>query len=45
MVFKDNTVKIKDFVERTYERIINKEFDLIYKELKKYGNIVCQLVQ
>ena len=39
VIFKDNTVKIKNFVERTYERIINKEFDLIYKELKKHENI------
>ena len=39
VIFKDNAVKIKNFVERTYERIINKEFDLIYKELKKYENI------
>ena len=39
VVFKDNTVKIKNFVERTYEMIINKAFDLIYKKLKKYENI------
>ena len=39
VIFKDNTVKIKNFVERTYEKIINKEFNLIYRELKKYGNI------
>lgn len=39
VVFKDNTVKIKNFVERIYEMIINKAFDLIYKKLKKYENI------
>ena len=39
VVFKDNTVKIKKIVKRTYEMIINKAFDLIYKKLKKYENI------
>lgn len=39
VIFKDNTVKIKNFVERTYEMIINKAFDLIYKKLKNYENI------
>ena len=38
-IFKDNTIKIKNFIERTYERIINKEFNLIYKELKKNKDI------
>lgn len=33
-VYKDNTVKIKHFVDRTFERILNKEFKLIYKELQ-----------
>lgn len=39
IVFKDNERKIKNFVDITMERIINKEFDLLYKELKKYKDI------
>lgn len=39
IVFKDNERKIKNFVDRIMERIINKEFNLIYKELKKYKDI------
>ncbi len=39
VIFKDNDTKIKNFCERTIERIYNKEFDLIFKELKKYQDI------
>lgn len=38
-IFKGNDRKIKNFVDRTIERIYNKEFNLIYKELKKYEDI------
>lgn len=38
-VFKGNDRKIKNFVDRTIERIYNKEFNLIYRELKKYEDI------
>lgn len=38
-VFKDNERKVNNFVERTFERIVNKEFDLIYSELKKYKDL------
>jgi len=36
IIFKDNKIKIKHFIDRTMDRILNKEFNLIYKELKKY---------
>lgn len=39
VIFKDNDRKINNFCERIIERIYNKEFDLIYKELKKYQDI------
>ena len=39
IIFKDNERKIKNFCERTIERIYNQEFDLIFKELKKYEDI------
>lgn len=39
IIFKDNERKIKNFYERTIERIYNHEFDLIFKELKKYKDI------
>lgn len=38
-IFKDNDRKIKNFCERTLERIYNKEFNLIFKELKKYQDV------
>ncbi len=38
-IFKDNGKKIENFCERTLERIYNKEFGLIFKELKKYQDI------
>lgn len=39
VIFKDNDRKIKNFCERIIERIYNKEFHLIFKELKKYQDI------
>lgn len=39
VIFKDNERKIKNFYERTIERIYNQEFDLIFKELKLYKDI------
>lgn len=39
VIFKDNDRKIKNFCERAMERIYNKEFHLIFKELKKYQDI------
>lgn len=39
VIFKDNERKIKNFYERTIERIYNQEFDLIFKELKLYEDI------
>lgn len=38
-IFKDNERKVKNFVDRTFERILNKEFNLIYSELRKYKNL------
>lgn len=39
VVFQDNEKKIKNFILRIIERIKNKEFKLIYKELRKYKDI------
>lgn len=39
IIFKDNDVKIKNFCERIMERIYNKEYNLIFKELSKYKDI------
>lgn len=39
VVFKDNERKVKNFIDRTFERILNKEFQLIYKELRQYKDI------